>query len=112
VGYIPETMAAYRIHSKSYYSSRTAVDRLLGNVQFLHAINGYLNFEYDPVVREMLAQTYQALSILYFCRMDVVKGARFTLESIRSLPTKQYLTSVSRRNMTKAMRELQRRRRR
>jgi glycosyltransferase involved in cell wall biosynthesis len=111
VGYIPEVMAAYRIHANSCLS-RPLVDKLMDCVGFYHAINGYLNFEYDPVVREMLAETYQALSAVHYWRLDLAKGTHFAIESVRSLPRKEYLTHVSRRNLMKAMKRLQGRGRR
>jgi len=92
VGYIDELMAAYRIHGSSYYSSSDMITNLLSNVSFYKAINSYLNFQYQTVIKEMLAQTYQAISHQYLLRNDTANARRYAFESIRTLPLRAYFS--------------------
>jgi len=92
IGYVDELVAAYRIHGSSYYSIRDIVSNLISNVSFYKAINSYLNFRYQTVIREMLARTYQAISHQYLLRKDTANARRYAFESIRTLPLRAYFS--------------------
>jgi len=90
IGYINEAMAAYRIHPNSIYSSHSLVEKMLWDVDFYKVINVHLNFKYQPLIREMLAQRHQSLAGEYLRTKDTANARRYAIESIKNLPRKAY----------------------
>jgi glycosyltransferase involved in cell wall biosynthesis len=90
--YLPELMAAYRIHANSTYSSQGLIKRLLDDVDFYKAINVYLSFKYQPLIREMLAQRYEGLAAQYLLQKDIPNTRRYALESLKSMPLRKYFS--------------------
>jgi FkbM family methyltransferase len=62
------------------------------DVNFYEAINVHLNFKYQPLIREMLAQTYQDIAGEYLSKRDKANARHYALESIRSLPLRKYFS--------------------
>jgi glycosyltransferase involved in cell wall biosynthesis len=62
IGFLDEVMAVYRVHPSGLWSSMSMVDRLTANIQFLEAINSYLEYQYDEAVQSVLRKYWSFLS--------------------------------------------------
>lgn len=60
IGYIPEQMSVYRIHSASNFSSRKIADNLKAVIKLYEVINEHLEYKYDQLIKEMI-RYYQIL---------------------------------------------------
>jgi glycosyltransferase involved in cell wall biosynthesis len=56
VGYLNEVMAAYRMHAGGIWSRLTAQQRVKEHIHTYKTINAYLNFKYDRVISEKIAE--------------------------------------------------------
>lgn len=62
IGFLDEVMAVYRVHSSGLWSSMSMMDRLTANIQFLEAINSYLDYQYNDAVQSVLHKYWSFLS--------------------------------------------------
>lgn len=93
VGYVPEVMAAYRMHAGGIWSTRKLLDNLFEEAKFYKFVDKHLNFEYHDLIREMLAHKYQRIALEYLRRKDFAHARCYSIRSLNSLPLSQFMTS-------------------
>lgn len=54
IGYIPEVMGTYRIHSGGIHSSKMEIDRVKGMIQIYPYINAHFDFRYNRLIRSLM----------------------------------------------------------
>jgi glycosyltransferase involved in cell wall biosynthesis len=74
IGYIPETMSAYRIHDGGIWTGRSRVKRLLSMIEMYEALADYLSCRYRPLIRRLLIRRYQNLAEEYERIGEVVQA--------------------------------------
>ncbi len=62
IGYLPEPMAVWRIHAGGFWSGRSKVERLQGEVEFYSRAEAILGSEWRSAVRGCLGETYLKLA--------------------------------------------------
>ena len=85
IGYIPELMANYRIHSASFHSMMPYHKRLALQLGVYNAMQGYLEDKYQALVTEGLALTHRYLSAEHIRLGDSRNAQRHAVEAMRIL---------------------------
>ena len=87
VGFLPETMAAYRVHPDGSWSSQDTARKMGNVIRFYDAVNAHLAFRYDRTVRMMKSYYFHELALLYLGQKN---GAEARKLAWKSLATKSF----------------------
>jgi glycosyltransferase involved in cell wall biosynthesis len=86
IGYLNAVMASYRQHPGGVWSNLTRISRNEDVVKFYENINSYLNFKFDRVIRNLLADLRYELACLYADRGDMAKARANARGYLSDLP--------------------------
>jgi len=84
IGYLDETMAAYRIHQAGVWSSKSPVQRTEADAQVYECVNLHLGFRYNSIIRRRLFAKYYHLAAAYEERGDLTSARRYARRCIRN----------------------------
>lgn len=90
VGYIPEVMAAHRLHAGGVYTSRRVIDRLFEKLKFYKLIDKHLNGEHHQLICEMIAQKYQEVAVQYWREKKSIHACYYSTKSLSHLPLRRF----------------------
>jgi len=95
IGFIPETMGAYRIHKDGIWSGATPVQRRKGIAEFFDHLRRYLGPSYQRELVRLTAYQYSELAFAYMRCADYRRATRSLLRSLRLV--REYL-NIARRD--------------
>src|SRR5262245_17090918 len=95
IGFIPETMGAYRIHKGGIWSGATPVQRWKGITEFSDYLRQYLGPSYQRELIRLTAHRYSELALAYLWCADYRRATQSALRSLRMVT--QYL-NIARRD--------------
>jgi glycosyltransferase involved in cell wall biosynthesis len=61
IGFLNKTMACYRIHTNSNYSSRKKSLNFLDNIKLYKTINAHFNYRFNQRIKRKIGETYASL---------------------------------------------------
>lgn len=93
VGYIPEVMAAYRLHAGGVYSSRRVIDNLFEKLKFYKLIDKHLNRAHHQLICEMIAQKYQEIAVRYWRDKKPIHACYYSTKSLSNLPLSRIIAN-------------------
>ena len=70
IGYLNETLGAYRLHAGGLYSPYTVKQKLTKTLDFYRRINKFLNFKYDNNIKTAISIYFFEWTEEYFKRKE------------------------------------------
>jgi len=83
IGFLPEAMAAYRLHDGGVWSSAPRDRQIQGNIQFYNSISNHLGPSYRPQILPMLARCYFELGVLKKDKRKYAEAVEYLVTSVR-----------------------------
>jgi len=91
IGYIKETMAAYRMHSGGAFSGFNPVKLQLSRLQVYESLLGRLSNRHEKLIRSGIFRTWYALAVAYAKDNDAENADRYTQMCLRQRPFGSHL---------------------
>lgn len=92
IGYIDEVMAAYRIHDKGEWSSKSDKQRTLQLVDFYERINKHLAFKYHGIIGDKLFRCWYWLAVLASGEDDHLSARAWSQKCFAARPFYKHLS--------------------
>jgi glycosyltransferase involved in cell wall biosynthesis len=77
IRYFSEAMAAYRVHGRGVWSSRSPVSQRFELIKMLDHLDAYLGYKYKKQVRSAKAGLYHELAQISYGESDVARGRNY-----------------------------------
>jgi len=86
VGYLDETMGAYRVHSEGVWSKQSNMERILEDIQAYGLINNYLEYRYNKKIKNLVSNRYYKLSMISYDKGDIKAAKNFAIRCFVEFP--------------------------
>lgn len=83
LGYLKETMAAYRVHDKGFWTSAEPLDQAHDRIKMLEHLAAYLAARHTKMTRNALSYAYQCLSQIWYERGEYARARQAVSTSLR-----------------------------
>jgi glycosyltransferase involved in cell wall biosynthesis len=77
-GYLDETMAVYRVHSKGVWSMQSNIEKILEDIKAYRLINKHLEYRYNKKIKKLISNCYYKLSLLSYDKGDMKAAKNFS----------------------------------
>jgi len=84
IGFINQTMARYRIHDKSYYSSNKTIDNYKSTITMYETIINHISSKYSNIIKKMITK-YHQLIINEYLNEDKINMAKNHLQNSKGI---------------------------
>lgn len=94
IGYLDETMSAYRVHERSNWSKSETNLKIQNTVNAYVVFNEHLNYQYDRLIRAQIALLHKDLQVAHFPEKKTQPTNIWTLyDSVACLTDKSFTAS-------------------
>jgi glycosyltransferase involved in cell wall biosynthesis len=91
IGYLDETMAAYRQHAGGAYSPLTYIQRQLAFAEMYECLPADLQLRYAKIINDRLFRCWFALAVAYADANDAANTAKYTQKCLGHRPLTSHL---------------------
>lgn len=89
LGYLPEVLAAYRVHAGGVWSSSSRIDILEKSLYVISVINKHLNFRYNRTINKTMCNWEREELLLLLENHDYQHAFGFAIKSLMKHPRRQ-----------------------
>ena len=91
IGYIEDTMGAYRQHAGGFYTPLSEAQKLASTLAFYHRMNANLNYRHNTLVKIAISKYFFEWADEYLRRGDVARARRCFITCLTGRPINRFI---------------------